>query len=226
MTGPTVTRLLRRAGEWLVEPAEPPASLLVSSSHPVVGVVGLARRCGATTIARALAAELASRGGGAAVVASPMRPAVVALGSSPVAARLADELSQLENRRAAGRLCLATCPDAEHLVAAARSVAPAVMEVEPGSPAIEAAGALDRIVLVASPALEPALAEAVAETIAAAGRAPLVVVNRALDHGPWLMRADVLVPDARLGARMALAGLDPRGWLGRSIGQIADLCTG
>lgn len=243
MTAPAVTSLLRRAGEWLVEPAESSADtqVLVASpscdcarpgdavsprSHPVIGVVGLARRCGATTLARALAAELASRHAGAAVVASPARPEVVALGSSPPAARLADQLPQLEDRRAAGRLCLATCPDAARLAGATRWLAPAVMEVEPGSAALDAAPVLDRILLVASPGLEPPLADAVAETIAAVARPPLVVVNRALDHGPWLMRGDVLVPDSRLGARMALAGREPRGWLGRSIAQLADLCTG
>jgi hypothetical protein len=243
MTAPPLTSLLRRAGDWLVEPpegsADPPVSVAAPScacarpgdlvppcSHPVIGVVGLARRCGATTLARALAAELASRRGGAAVVASPERPAVVALGSSPPAARLVDQLPQLEDRRAAGRLCLVSCPDASRLAAATRRVAPAVMEVEPGSPALDAAAVLDRILLVASPELEPPLAAAVAETIAAVAQPPLVVVSRALDHGPWLMRADVLVPESRLGARMALAGREPRGWLGRSIAQLADLCAG
>jgi hypothetical protein len=220
------TGLLRRAGEWLVEPAEAAAAVPVTDSHPVVGVVGLARRCGATTIARALAAELASRDGGAAVVASPARPAVVALGSSAVAERLAGGLPQLDQRRAAGRLCLAACGDAVLLADATRRVAPAVMEVEPGSPALDAAAVLDRTVLVASPDLDPALADAVAETIAAVGARPVVVVNRALDHGPWLLRADVLMPESRLGARMALSGREPRGWLGRSIAQLADLCAG
>jgi hypothetical protein len=242
MTAPAVTSLLRRAGEWLVEPAEPGHDQDVSvvspcecgrrpagvppRSHPLVGVVGLARRCGATTLARALAGELASRAAGAAVVASPARPAAVALGSSAPATRLAEQLPQLEHRRAAGRLCLAACPDATRLAGATRGLAPAVMEVEPGSPALEAAAALDRVVLVASPGLEPPLAAAVAETIAAVAEPPLVVVNRALDHGPWLMRADVLVPESRFGARMALAGREPRGWLGKSIAQLADLCAG
>ena len=54
------------------------------------------------------------------------------------------------------------------------------MEVEPGCAALDAARVLDRIVLVASPGLEPALAAAVAETVAAVGQPPLVAVNRAL----------------------------------------------
>jgi hypothetical protein len=232
MSAPAVSSLLRRAGEWLVEPAaaasaEPAPTLTVvpPRSYPLVGVVGLARRCGATTVARALAAELASRHGGAAVVASPTRPAVVPLGSSAPAAHLADTLAQLDERRAAGRLCLAACSDARLLAAATRQVAPAVMEVQPGSAALDAARVLDRILLVASPALEPALAAAVAETIAAVADPPLIAVNRASDHGLWLVHADVLVPDSRVGARLALAGREPRGWLGRAVEQLADLCA-
>ena len=232
MSAPAVSSLLRRAGEWLVEPdteASPTRigalAVVPPQSYPLVGVVGLARRCGATTVARALAAELASRHGGAAVVASPGRPAVVALGSSAPAARLAEALEQLDERRAAGRLCLAACADAGVLAAATREVAPAVMEVEPGSAARDAARVLDRIVLVASPKLEPALAAAVAETVAAVAKPPAIVVNRACDYGPWLVHADVLVPDSRVGARLALAGREPRGWRGRAVDQLADLCA-
>ena len=228
----TVQNLLRRAGEWLVEPAEdagpvpgPRLAVVPPPSYPLVGVVGLARRCGATTVARALAAELASRHDGAAVVASPARPAVVPLGSSAPAARLAETLAQLDGRRAAGRLCLAECADARLLADTTREVAPAVMEVEPGCAALDAAGVVDRIVLVASPGLAPALAAAVAETIAAVAEAPLVVVSKAPDHGPWLVSADVLVPDSRVGARLALAGREPRGWLGKAVEQLADLCV-
>ena len=232
MSAPTVSSLLRRAGDWLVEP-DPAASptgggalaVVRPRSYPLVGVVGLARKCGTTTLARAVAAELASRHGGAAVVASATRPAVVPLGSSAPAARLAETLSQLDERRAAGRLCLAACADAELLASVTREVAPAVMEVQPGSAAVGAARVLDRIVLVASPKLEPALAGAVAETIAAVAEAPVIAVNRTSDHGPWLVHADVLVPDSRVGARLALAGREPRGWLGRAVEQLADQCA-
>jgi hypothetical protein len=232
VSAPAISGLLRRAGEWLIEPAADDSASAVHElavvpprSYPLVGVVGLARRCGATTLARALAAELASRYDGAAVVASPGRPAVVPLGSAAPAARLAETLAQLGDRRASGRLCLASCGDAELLAAATRAIAPAVMEVEPGSAAVDAARVLDRVVLVVAPRLEPALAAAVAQTIAAVAEPPVVVVNRALDHGPWLVHADVLVPDSRVGARLALSGREPRGWLGRAVEQLADLCA-
>jgi hypothetical protein len=232
VNAPTVSTFLRRAGEWLVEPApdvgrESARALAVvpPRSYPLVGVVGLARKCGATTLARALAAELAARHEGAAVVASPGRPAIVPLGSFAPATHLAQTLAQLDERRAAGRLCLAACADAEVLASATREVAPAVMEVEPGCAALEAARVLDRILLVAPPGLEPALAAAVGETIAAVGEPPLLAVNRASDHGPWLVHADVLVPDSRVGARLALAGREPHGWLGKAVKQLADLCA-
>lgn len=239
---PRATELLRRAGDWLVEPvdqAEPelyapspervrawPLAAVPPRRYPVVAVVGLARRCGATTLSRALGTELAARDDGGAVVASVERPAVVALGSSASAVRLAESLPQLDHVRPAGRLCLATCADAAQLAGATRHVAPAVVEVEPGTAAVEAAPAVDRVVLVASPDLEPALAGAVAQTIADVADPPILVVNRAADHGPWLMHADVLVPDSRVGARLALSGREPRGWLGKSIEQLADLCAG
>ena len=227
-----VADLLRRAGEWLVEPAEPaehlPApslSLVPPRAHPVIAVVGLARRCGATTLARALAAELAAREDGSAVAASPTRPSVVALGSSGEAVRLAQSLGGLEHVRPAGRLCLATCADPVQLAAATRTLAPAVTEVGPGNAALEAAAEVDQTILVAAPDQRPELVAAVAQTIARESAPPIVVVNRAIDHGPWLTQADVLVPDSRVGARHALSGREPRGWLGKSIEHLADLCA-
>lgn len=227
MTAPVVSVLLRRVGEWLIEPTVPAPrapAVVGPRRYPLIGVVGLARRCGATTIARALATELAAREDEAAVVASPARPAVVGLGSSAGAARLADALVDLEARRAVGRLCLAACEDAAELAAITRPHAPAVIEVEPGCAALEAAEVVDRLVLVASPDLDPALAAAVAETVTAVASPPLVAVSRAPDHGPWLMRADVLVPDSRVGARLALAGRESRGF-GSAVEQLADLCA-
>ena len=223
--------LLRRAGEWLVEApeggdrrAEPLLPEAPPRTFPLLAVVGLARRSGATTLARALGVALAMREGGAAVVASPERPAVVALGNSGPAGRLAETLSGLGHVRAAGRLCLTSATDAGQLRAATRTVAPAVIEVEPGAAAVDAARLVDRVVLVASPSLEPALAAAVAETIEALARAPLVVVNRAADQGTWLGEADVLVPESRMGARLALAGREPRGLLGRAVDHVVELC--
>ena len=241
MTATGLSALLQRAGDWLVEPLDTrdesdvlvipdaadsaPESEVPPRRYPLVAVVGLARRCGATTLARALAAELARREAGAAVVASPQAPAVVGLGGSAAASRLADTLALSSRIRVTGRLCLAVCEDPGDLASATRAAAPAVVEVEPGVAAVEAAPIVDRVVLVAPPSLEPRLAAAVAETVSAVADDPLVVVNRGGDHGQWLLAADLIVPESRMGARLALAGRDPRGWLGRSAHDLADLCT-
>jgi hypothetical protein len=251
MTG-AVSTLLQRAGEWLLEPPPqapaaaapaleslappPPGPAAAAPAHalapppertyPLLGVVGLAHRCGATTVARALAVQLAVAEDRPAVVASQERPRPIALASAASARRLAGALPELGDARAVGRICLASCPDPARAAAATRAVAPAVVEIEPGTPAVDAAPLVDRMVLVASPRLEPALAAALAETIAAVAEPPVIAVNRAPDHGTWLTRADVLVPDSRIGARLALAGREPGGWLGRSIEQLADLCGG
>lgn len=55
----------------------------------------------------------------------------------------------------------------------------------------------------------------------AAGR-PLIVANRVSDDDPWAERADVLLPESRLGAQLALAGQEPRGALGRAVSGLVD----
>src|SRR5206468_7602976 len=61
-----------RAERWLLEPPppRPRAADPAPEVRPVVAVVGLAPRCGATTIARALAVELAQRDRSGAALAS------------------------------------------------------------------------------------------------------------------------------------------------------------
>lgn len=241
MTATGLTALLQRATDWLVEPvdARDETEVLVVADavdcapevdvaprrHPLVAVVGLARRCGATTLARALAGELGRREAGAAVVASPQVPAVVGLGGSAAASRLADALALPSRIRVTGRLCLAVYEDPAEIAAALCTTAPAVIEVEPGVAAVETAPIVDRVVLVAPPSLDPRLAAAVAETVSAVADDPLLVVNRCSDHGGWLPAADLIVPESRMAARLALAGRDSRGWLGRSVHELADMCV-
>ncbi|MGI8804878.1 MAG: hypothetical protein ACR2IN_04200, partial [Thermoleophilaceae bacterium] len=80
---------LARAGAWLVEPfAEAPARPAISV-RPVVAVVGLASRCGTTTVARAVATELAAGDPtGAAAVAGSASGRTLAVGAGQ-SARLA-----------------------------------------------------------------------------------------------------------------------------------------
>lgn len=199
------------------------------SAKPVVAVAGFARRCGTTTAARALAVELAARdaGGAAVVTAATLSGGGVPLGT-PAASRLGRAVQRaLPTRtRTVGRLCLALAPtgaEAE-LVGALRGMAPIVLDVEEPDGAAVAASLADALVLVAGPGVEPALAPVVAASLARVGPEPIVTVSRAGvdDRDAWDRHAAVALPEARTGARLALAGREPRGYLGRAVGALAD----
>jgi hypothetical protein len=221
---------LARAASWLVEPTQAPTDwsfgarspkkaergteLRLVPSQPVerllIAVVGLAPGCGATTLARALAATLARRDhAGAAIVVSPGEPKVSSLSTRP-ANRLAARL----NAHAAGRLCLTR---AEKLGSLPR-LAPVVLDL-PGSDAAAATSA-QLTILVAPGDAEPALVELAARTLNA-----LTVVTHADDPARWEGRAFLVVPHARLGARLAAAGWEPRGPLRAAIDRLADACA-
>ena len=188
--------------------------------RPVIRVFGLATGCGATVVARALAAELALRDpAGAAVVCSDARPAGVPL-ATHAAARLARILEDVPGAapRGVGRLCLAG-GDSGRLVETARYHAPVVSDA--GSDALGSAAALmaDRAVIVTSRDVEPTLARVASECVARAGPAPVVVLNRAPHDQPGLFA----LPSSVVGARLALGGREARGELGRAISELADL---
>lgn len=230
------------ASAWLVEPAAaPPQALRIApaSFRPVLAVFGLARGCGVTVVARALAAELARRDhSGAAVVHCDARAAGIPL-ATPAAGQLARALSELPgtDTRAVGRLCLVGGAEWAAVSQATRELAPLVLDagsaVLGGAPAALA----DRVVLVAAPGVEPALGAVAAGCLARLGHAPLVVLNRAEPpggepgaeesegrHAAWLARGVHRLPESRMGAQLALGGREARGELGRSIGELADLC--
>jgi hypothetical protein len=225
-----IAAALARAEAWLLEPAEPAVAAAETGpgptgSRPVVAVFGLALGCGATVVTRALAAELGARDGGAAAVACAAPAAAIPL-ASPAASRLARTLASLPGARAraVGRLCLVEGADQLALCDAARYLAPVVIDaghaVVGGVPAALAHHA----VLVASPRVEPALASVAAACLARVGPEPIVVVNRSRGDEGWSGPASVELPDARMGAQLALGGREPRGELGRAIADLADLC--
>jgi hypothetical protein len=209
---------------FFLEPvAPPPASDAVEplERRPVVCVFGLARGCGATVVARALAAELAVRDpGGAAAVCSEVRPGGIPL-ATHAAARLARLLEDVPGAapRAVGRLCLVGGADPLGLTDTARHHAPLVIdagsEVLGGAPASVA----DRTVIVTSQQVEPALARVGAECVARVAPAPVVVLNRAPHDQPGAFA----LPNSPLGARLALGGREARGELGRAVAELADL---
>src|SRR5688500_10142637 len=176
---------------FFLEPGAPrPASEAAEpvELRPVVSVFGLARGCGATVVARALAAELALRNpSGAAAVACDARPAGLPL-ATHAATRLARALEDVPGAfpRAVGRLCLIGGADPLRLAGAARHHAPLVIDA--GSDALggAAASVADRTILVATRDVEPALATVAAECVARVGPAPAVVLNRAPHDQPGL----------------------------------------
>lgn len=226
-----MTTALAKAEAFLLEPVEAIARPAAITVRPVVAVVALAPGCGTTTVARGIAVELASRdAAGAAVVAGSAAAGPVALAGAH-AARLARAVGAGAGQRVrgAGRLCLVEGGEQAALAGAVRHLAPLVIDVAHGEPAGVAASVADHAVLVASPAVEPALATAVAASLARIGPPPAVVLNRAAEGDAgrerWSGRATALVGRSVAGARMALAGRNPRGALGAGLAEIAAACA-
>lgn len=220
---------LATVGAWFVEPAEAPIaeSRAGVGRRPIVAVFGLAPRCGATVVARALAVALAARDvAGVAVVSSPGPIGGVPLASRP-ATRLAAVLADVPgaSARAAGRLCLITGADAVALADTACHHAPLVLDAGAAGLGAAAASIADAVALVASPRLEPALARVVASGLARVGPEPVVVLNRAqTTDARWTEVARVL-PESRVAARMAITGHESRGDFGRALRGVVESCA-
>jgi hypothetical protein len=224
-----VHAVLERAGSMLLQAAEDrrvaPAATVVPV-RPVVAAVALAPRCGGSTLARALAVELGRRDPArAAAVCGPSGPSSMAIPTSS-AGRLGRALEPFadDGMRTAGRLCLLDAVDPAPLVAASKYAAPLVIDVRHGEPAGRPVALADHVVLVAGPDVEPALAEVVAASLARIGPEPLIAVTRVIEPGAWGGRGALLLPESRVGARLALAGREARGGLGSAIAELADLC--
>jgi hypothetical protein len=192
--------LLAAAGSFLLDPpdavgaaqpedpAEPnglrdtgtPLALAVPGPRPVIAVFGLASRCGATVVSRAVAAELAARDAGAtAAVACESRPAGLPL-ATKAAARLARALEDMPGgAHALGRLCLVRGPDPSSLGDALRGLAPLVIDAGSSSLGGVPACIADHTLIVTTPAVEPTLARVAIECVARVGPEPTLVVNRA-----------------------------------------------
>ncbi len=218
---------LAAAEGWLLHPAEPASAPApaAEATPPVVAVFGVSQGCGATTVARALALELAMRSGVAtAAVGSLEPPSAGAVGlRTRAAAQLAREIEARGpfGARAVGRLCLAGGGDYAGLVASLNTATPIV--IDSGAEAAPAAAAVAQaVVLVAQPGVEPALAEVVAASLARIGPQPLIALNRADAAPEWEGRAGAILPDARASARLAQAGRDPGRGLAAAVAALAD----
>ena len=217
--GGCLSALIAQVSEYVFEEIEEtvgrPQELV---AHPVVAVVAAAPRSGTTTVARLVAAELASRRDGSALVLGPARPR---RGSPPsrAARRLAMALGGAVDVQACGRICVGTSVDRATEVNAARYLAPVVLDVAADGSAAGVAEIADRTLVVSGGNGEPALLEAVATVI---GDEPMKIVNRVTDAGPWEGRADALLPESRLAARAAAMGARALGPLGSAIAALAD----
>jgi hypothetical protein len=172
------------AGSFLLEPADASPGALPPSPpglRPVVAVFGLARGCGVTVVARALAAELARRDpGGAAAVHCEVRGGGIPLATQP-ATRLARALADVPGAgtRAVGRICLVEGAEPAALADTARHLAPLALDAGSTSLGGVPAALADRAIVVATAAIEPALAEVASACLRRLGHDPIVVLNRA-----------------------------------------------
>ncbi len=175
--------VLAKAEGFLLEPAEPdgsPVPLVRRAYRAVIAVYGLAAGCGTTTVARALAAELARRDpSGAAGVMCEARASAIPLATQD-ASRLARAFEELPGTvtRAVGRLALVRAADPLPLAESARHLAPLVLDAGATSLGGVPAAVADLSVVVTGPGVEPSLARVAAECLQRVGPAPLVVLNR------------------------------------------------
>jgi hypothetical protein len=234
--GGLLAAALARAEALLLDPPSPraPAPPPVPPPRPVVAVRGLARGCGTSTVARALAAALArgDPGGAAVLLGGPSGTGPRIAG--PAAIRVAQALSVAgcDHVRASGRVCLVGEGEPLTTVASAADC-PVVVDVSHASPPAEGLGQADLVVLVASPAVEVALVAAVEASLITAGRRVEVVLNRvdaadpsgeqpASAHAAEASRLEI--GESRLAAQLALACREPRGPFARPIAELADRC--
>lgn len=99
---------------------------------------------------------------------------------------------------------------------------PAVIEVPHGASAAVAASLAEVVVLVAGPAVEPALAAAAARSLAAVSRRSPLVAMWGTDPDRWAGIAEIVLPTAPLAARAARRGLPAPGPLGRALEALGD----
>jgi hypothetical protein len=214
-----VSALVAQVCDYVFEEVDEPLEVqpVELEPHPVIAVVSASPRSGATTVARMLAAELASRSDGAAIVTSPVAVRR-ATPPSRAAAKLATALSGVAGVVPCGRLCIVSGSLAD-VAAAARYRAPVVLDLPADGSAAGVATIAQRAVVVAAGSGEPALLDAVASVI---GGDPVKVANRVTDPGEWGSRAAVLLPDSRVAARAAALGTRALGPLGTGISALAD----
>jgi hypothetical protein len=252
--GGWLSALVAQVSDWVFEEVEEtvePRSAQLEP-QPVVAVVAAAPRAGASTVARLLAAEMAGRGSGAAVVVASTAPRRHAP-PSRAAIRVATALAGVGPVHPVGRLCVvprgagdpsdapsgaARAADASGadpgpararidriaaMTNAARYLAPVVLDLPADGSGAGIAALVDRVVVVGAGSAEPALLDAVAGVV---GGDAIRVANRIVDPGDWAERADFVLPDSRVGVRAAALGTRAIGSLGAGMHALADALEG
>ena len=205
---------LARVEDFLLEPAEPVRGRGLHGlglRRPVVAVFGLARRCGGTTVARGLAAELAARDGAQRPSRRPCRRRGSRSRRPPRRGWPRRGGRPTRPDAGGGRPCLVEGPSAAELADAAWLQVPLVLDAGSDQVGGAAAAVADHVVLVGAPAVEPALAAVVSSCLVRVGPEPIVALNRVTGESDWGGRATVELPEARMGAQLALGGREPRG---------------
>ena len=221
------TGVMGRVESYLLRPVEPPPAAARVVEHPVVAVLGVAPGSGATTVARGRAVALAGDAatGLACVNGRPPRPGAGL--PSRAADRMARALAGAGGGSAgsAGRLCIVDAADVPGLAQAARLELPLVLDAGRGPAARAAAALADRVVLVATPATEPALASLLGDSLGRIRQDFVVAVNRASDQDEWGGAPAAAVPQSRIGAALARSGRPAPGSFGRAMSALAAMCS-
>ena len=103
-----------------------------------------------------------------------------------------------------------------------RSGHSAVLEISHGQSAGMPVALADQVFLVAGPDVEPSLASSVARSLESVGPPPVIVLNRAVETGPWEGTFRVTLPVAPWAARLARGGWPVFGELGKALRDLLD----
>lgn len=235
--------MLARAASWLVAPADWPDRAGPGSPRaapwarpsatrpavrpdeldpprPVLAILGLAPRAGASTIARAVAAVLAGFDPGRAAVLHTADPPRTRLATA-AAARMARAVGASCEARAAGRLCVVGGGEPLPPLAAMRA-APLVADVGHGEPAEAAVALADHVAVVAPADVEPALLRAVEVSLREGGASISTVLSRMAGEPPPGLEHVLVVPEARVAAQLTLACREPIGALVAIATELAE----
>jgi hypothetical protein len=222
---------LAHAQRFLLEPADaarkPPRTgephlAAFEPEHLEVGVLGLSRRCGASTVARGLALALSVPGARSShvIAVSPRAGSATAGGSTGGVSQWDVPPSLIDSTEIAeygGMVARLAGRPAAH-----------VWDIDPSR--VERAalviGQMDRVLAVADGTGEPSLAELVTDMLSERFGSVLLVANRARDAERWDRRAIACLPESRIAAALVARGRRPGGAYWAALSELRALVEG